>query len=54
MSKEMREEKGSRREIVIDHRYVGPPDITQGGYISGTMAVLQNAIGRAAPSRIPV
>lgn len=30
---------GSRWEITIDRRYEGPPNITQGGYISGRMAV---------------
>jgi hypothetical protein len=30
--------KASRREIVIDLRYEGPPGITLGGYISGLMA----------------
>jgi len=38
MGEEMTKDKGSRRQIVIDQRYVGPPNITQGGYISGTMA----------------
>lgn len=30
--------RGVRREIKIDEHYVGPPNMTQGGYISGLMA----------------
>jgi hypothetical protein len=32
-------DKGFGREITIDRHYVGPPNMAQGGYISGTMAV---------------
>ncbi|MBU2549389.1 MAG: hypothetical protein KKB20_13310 [Proteobacteria bacterium] len=31
--------RGPRHEIEIDLRYVGPPRITQGGYISGLLAM---------------
>jgi len=39
MGKEKNSDKSSRQQIIINKHFVGPPNITQGGYISGTMAM---------------
>jgi hypothetical protein len=39
MTNEKTGDKRGKRETTIDRHYVGPPNMTQGGYISGTMAV---------------
>lgn len=35
--------KGSQLELIIEKRYEGPPNIAQGGYISGIMAMYLNS-----------
>ena len=39
MANNKRRKEGFRRVITINEHYVGPPNMTQGGYISGTMAM---------------
>lgn len=39
MTTEKSSNLGSGQVITIDHRFVGPPNMTQGGYISGILAM---------------
>jgi len=53
MAKDKNGNNTTRRQIIIDKRYVGPPNMTQGGYISGFMAMHLDSDSVAVTMRNP-